>query len=1016
MSPWLFLRVLAAPLAVLGVALAAPAGAGAALTLKNWEAGTCSNVECTDAGSTSEFYTQAAGHPDFGITDFEFDYTESDLGLTKTPDGRVRDVRVDLPPGLAVDPEALPECSETAFEDFNCPEDTQVGEDEAIGTAALLSLIGLHTTVTEHFRVYNIERKPGEPARFGVEIKSTTLEVLKDTTGNDLEGHIYLEGGLSWHHEAETGENSGVATGDFHEYFKIQKIPEQPEIVKSKLIFWGIPQQHNGSGEAANGFITLPSTCESKQVTTLHYDSYESPGEFAVAKNETPVTATGCGALKFEPRLTAEPEENPRSDTPDGASFDLHIPQYLGETSRPDSPDVDSTTVTLPEGMTLDPSAANGLVACSGAQFQSGETMPECPAASQVGTATIDAPGIPDDSLTGVLYVGEPEAGGSAESGGKYRVFLAAYSARYGVGIRLEGRIAANPSTGQLTATFTGAPQIPFEDFQLHFNTGPRATIANPLSCGSLRLAGTVTPYGGAATAPATEAFSISQNPLGEACPETPPFALTQSVAPQSPDTAGAYSPFTFNIARADGQQYLSKVSTTLPPGLVGAIPSVALCGEPQAREGKCSEASKIGQVTVAAGAGSEPYTFTGSVYLTGPYGNAPYGLSIVVPAVAGPYNLGDVITQAEVNVATYTGQVTVTGSLPSVVEGVPIRLKNLSVAIDRKDFLFNPTSCAPLSVVSQLTSTAGATDSPSPAPFQVQGCSGLKFSPSLSASVGGKTSKANGAGIEVTVTQSPHQADLRQILVQLPKQLPSRLSTIQKACPQANFENGPPPGDCPTSARVGGASVTTPVLPGKLSGPAYLVSHGGEAFPDLDLILHGDGVTVVLVGHTHISSAGITTSNFESLPDVPISSATVTLPVGPSSVLTANGNLCADTLLAPTTLLAQSGAKITKNTSIAVTGCPVTVLSHKISGSTAVLTVRAPAAGRLSVGGHDTRTLTRKIDAAGTYTLKVHLNAAGVSAVRAHRKLKLRLRVGFVPAAAHTVPASAAYLAAKFR
>ena len=260
-----------------GAALALlPAGSAlAALTVSKWEAGTCKEVNCEDSGPTSRFYTQAAGHPDFGITDFRFATTKVGAGH-EAPTGKVKDARVDLPPGLAVNPEATEQCTEAQLQQFKCPAGSQVGEDEAVGTATVLELLHLGLTVTEHFPVYNMQRLPGEPARFGVEVNSPTLELLA-TLGHDLRGQIYLEGGLSWQHEAETSESSGVPTGDYHEFFRIQNLPQEPEVIESKLIFWGIPQQHTHVG-AATAFITLPSTCTSKPVTYLHVDSYEAPG------------------------------------------------------------------------------------------------------------------------------------------------------------------------------------------------------------------------------------------------------------------------------------------------------------------------------------------------------------------------------------------------------------------------------------------------------------------------------------------------------------------------------------------------------------------------------------------------------------------------------------------------------------------------------------------------------------------------------------------------------------------
>ncbi len=467
---------LAVVLAIAAAAVMSGGSALAALSVSKWEAGTCREVNCEDSGPTSRFYTQAAGHPDFGITDFRFAATKVGVGH-EAPTGKVKDVRVDLPPGLAVNPEATEQCTEAQLDQFNCPAGSQVGEDEAVGTANVLELLHLGLTVTEHFPVYNMQRRPGEPARFGVEVNSPTLETLA-TLGHDLRGQIYLEGGISWQHEAETSESSGVPTGDYHEFFKIQNLPEEPEVIESKLIFWGIPQEHSHVG-APTAFITLPSTCTSKPVTYLHVDSYEAPGAFLPYGNETPVAATGCDTLAFNPSLSLGAEDA-GSDQPDGVTADLHVPQATHAPSKPNSPDVQGAQVTLPEGLTLDPSAANGLVACSNAQYAEGS----CPEASSVGSVAVNAPGIPDGSLTGGVYVGAPEAGAGPESGGEYRMFLIATAPQYGVGLRLEGRISANALTGRLIATFSGAPQVPFEDFVIHLRGGSRAPLANPLACG----------------------------------------------------------------------------------------------------------------------------------------------------------------------------------------------------------------------------------------------------------------------------------------------------------------------------------------------------------------------------------------------------------------------------------------------------------------------------------------------------------------------------------------------------
>ena len=404
----------------------------------------------------------------------------------------------------------------------------------------------------------------------GWKLKSLALKLA------GLQGHIYLEGGISWHHEAETSENSGVATGDYHEYFKIENISEEPEIVESRLIFNGVVNGH--------AFLTLPSTCAEKPVTYLHVDSHEDPGHWIPAANQTPVTATGCESLAFNPTLSLTPETT-QSDEPDGATAGLHVPQATNKPSTPNSPDVETAVVTLPEGMTLNPAAAHGLVGCSTEEFERGA----CPSASSVGTFSVNAPGIPPGALSGGVYVGSPEAGQGPESGRMYRIFLVGETPQpagqhieggeYGVGLRLEGRVSANTSTGRLTATFSGAPQVPVEDLNLLFKDGARVPLANPLSCGVIAPAAAITPYGGEpARAASTTGFTVDGNGAGGPCPL--PFALVQSLTPQSPANAGAYDAASFGLARANGQQYLSKISTTLPPGLVGAIPSVPLCPE----------------------------------------------------------------------------------------------------------------------------------------------------------------------------------------------------------------------------------------------------------------------------------------------------------------------------------------------------------------------------------------------------------------------------------------------------
>jgi hypothetical protein len=556
------------------------------------------------------------------------------------------------------------------------------------------------------------------------------------------------------------------------------------------------------------------------------------------------------------------------------------------------------------------------------------------------------------------------------------------------VSVRLKGTVEPNLLTGQLKTTFSENPEAPFDSAVLRFFGGGAAPLANPLVCTSTTASAIFTPFAQGVASVAEAALLTT-----EGCPSSPPpFKWTQATSAE-PAIAGASSSVTLTLERNDGEQYVAGLRNVLPPGLVGLIPTVTLCGETAANNGTCTAASQLGTVTVGAGAGSEPFQFPGKMYLTGPYEGAPYGLSIVVPAVAGPFNLGNVIARAKIEVDPHTGQVIASDpKIPTIVGGVPIRQKSISLTINRQGFELNPTSCGPLSTVTTLTSTLGATDAIPPTPFATEGCEKLGFKPAFSASTSAKTSKKDGAALTVKVSQPSGQANIRTSVTLLPKALPSRLTTLQKACLAAVF-NANPLG-CSPEATVGSAVAVTPTLPTPLKGPAIFVSHGGEAFPDLDLVLEGSGVRIILEGQTDIKN-GITKTTFASTPDAPVSSFTLTLPTGPHSALTANGSLCANPLVMPTTITAQNGKVFKQNTKISVSGCGVQIVGHRVVGRTAYLTVRTFTGGRISGGGSFLSTVFKRVSrATNATTLKVPLSAAG----RRHRPFTTTVRVGFVP------------------
>jgi hypothetical protein len=540
------------------------------------------------------------------------------------------------------------------------------------------------------------------------------------------------------------------------------------------------------------------------------------------------------------------------------------------------------------------------------------------------------------DHLKGSVYLAE-------QDNNPFGSLLALYvtAAADGVSIKVAGKVEADPRTGQLTTTFENTPQLSFSDFKLDFFGGPRAPLVTPSSCGTYTTTSSLTPWSapqsGLAATP-SYSFQILSGTGGAPC--AAPGFTPSFTAGTTNNQAGGFSPFTLTMSRNDGEQNLGTVSTRMPPGLVGMLSKVPLCGEPQASAGTCPTASQIGHVTVGVGTGPyplqtpEPGKPEDPVFLTGPYKGAPFGLSIVVPAEAGPFNLDEngkpVVVRATINVDPSTAQITVTSDpLPQILQGIPLQIRTVNVSIDKGGFIFNPTSCEPQSVAGTLTSTQGATAGVSSG-FQATNCAVLKFAPKFAASTKATTSKANGASLTVKLTypSTPQgtEANIARVKVDLPKQLPSRLTTLQKACTAAQFEANP--AGCPAASVVGHAKAITPILPVPLEGPAYFVSHGSEAFPSLIVVLQGYGVTVDLVGSTFISNAGITSSTFKTVPDVPVGSFELTLPQGKYSALASNlpaadkGSLCGQTLKMPTAFVAQNGAEIHESTAIGVTGC----------------------------------------------------------------------------------------------
>jgi hypothetical protein len=864
----------------------------------------------TNANGTAD--TQAGSHPyelsvAMGFTTIGERGTEYSEDAA---DGEPRDLVVNLPPGIVGDPSAIPQCTRREFDGDegeaageHCPEDSLIGFDTA----------EVYGNRSVSFPVYNLVPPAGIPAQFAFNFNGIAT---------------FLDAGV------RTGGDNGIST-------KVDNIAQR-ELSLNAITIWGDPGEH-GTGAAPVSFLQLPTSCGAPgEFTAEMLGSWQDPSarpevarSLVRTEEGVPSGFTGCERLAhFEPKVSIAPDTS-YADTPAGLTVSLRMPQGVDPEELPTA-GLKDTTVTLPEGVVINPGQATGLQAClpsqegrgpEGLGSETDEEPPSCPAASKVGTDEIETP-LVKEPLKGNLYVltSDPP---------HLQLLLSASGA--GVNLKLIGDVELNPLTGRLTGTFNETPDLPFTNFKLAFSGGAQAALVTPTRCGVYGSLAEFVPWSTpfVSTAMDTSSFAVDGGPGGSACQWPLPFAPTMS-AGATTDQAGGYTDFTMLLQRGDGQQRIANLQFKTPEGLLGMISTVPLCEEPQAASGQCPAASQIGHTVAEAGPGPYPFTVPQAgappapIYLTGPYGGAPFGLSIVVPVVAGPFNLGTVTVRGRIEVDPHTSQLTITTSeLPTILHGIPADLRAIDAVIDRPGFMFNPTSCAPMSFSGTATSTEGAT-APLESHFQMGSCRALTFKPNLQVSTSGKPSRSEGESLAVKIVyptgnlganQASSQSNIKSVKVELPKQLPSRLTTLQKACPAAVFERNP--AGCPPASVVGHATAITPVLPVPLTGPAYFVSHGGEAFPSLIIVLQGYGVTVDVVGTTFISKAGITSSTFKSVPDVPIGSFELVLPKGPFSALAANGNICKAGLTMPTEFVAQNGAELSQATKIAVTGCP---------------------------------------------------------------------------------------------
>ncbi len=882
--------------------------------------------------------TQAGAHPDLTTS---LALNTDSLGLLS---GAAQETGVDLPPGFVIDVADTPKCSAAAFSEEETGEQLPTCNlSTQIGTVTLsldLSAVvnGKPFLVKAIFPVFNLTTNPGEVARigfysilFGTEGTITVrpgdyggTTTFKDIHGNFLAGASLAVWGVpaSPVHDPMRGlECAGFGSG----------LNCRHDTTTEQLAVSGIP-----STSPPTPFFTNLTQCSGEALRgTLFAASWQEPGKQLTVPSSFG-TVTGCELPEFGPYITAAPDTT-RADTPAGFTVDVREPQEgLITAEGLSSADIENTIATLPQGMAINPGQAAGLGACQFSKDGIGVNgPPACPSDAKVGEVEVETPLIVRP-LKGPVYL-------LASNPPEIKLLVAPEDPTDGLYIKFIGTVHLNETTGQLVTTFEDTPELPFSNLRLSFSGGAQAALATPTGCGTYQTVASFTPW----TSPFESArltgssFAIESGPGGSSC-ESPLPLSPELIAGATTDQAGGFTDFSVLLQRGDGQQRMKSLQFKVPEGLLGEIAKVPLCGEPQAADGTCSAASQIGHTVVEAGPGPYPLVVPqpgkspAPIYLTSGYKGAPYGLSIVVPLEVGPFTLETQVVRARIEVDPLTAQLTITTDpFPSIIDGIPSDLREIDAVIDRPGFMFNPTSCAPMSFAGTAFSNEGVSV-PISSHFQVGSCQSLKFQPDFKVSTSGTTSRLDGASLDARIVypsgalpdnQASSQSNIRLVKVELPKQLPSRLPTLQKACGVATFEANP--AECPAASRIGEATAVTPVLPVPLSGPAYFVSYGGAKFPELVVVLSGYGTTVQLHGETFISKAGITSSTFRQVPDVPITSFELKLPEGPDSALAANGDLCKSSLVMPTEFIAQDGAELHQNTKVAVTGCPQVKKAH---------------------------------------------------------------------------------------
>ncbi|HEV3095324.1 MAG TPA: hypothetical protein VGY30_12550 [Solirubrobacteraceae bacterium] len=948
------------------------------------------------ANANGQQFTQAGGHPYDVITTFEVNtHTDPTQPLPSSvrpasqdaiPVEPMKDTFVNLPPGLLGNINAIGKCTaeQLTFRPAVLVSVTTCPPSSQVGTVTLTWNQGGLTYGP--VPLFNMVPPIGSPARFGFIV---------------LGSPVFLDASLRYN------SDYGITLAG-------RDIIEALPVAGFESHFWGVPasEAHTseracpgvdmwiaGSGETCPSgappvpFMRMPTSCTAPGEGlkwSASTDTWFNPGAYdqeglplagdtnwknasyethdppsypqALPGEQGPVRGTeGCGIVPVHGILKASTTAL-ETETPSGLAVHVEVPDPgLDNPNGVSSSDIKGVKVTLPVGVTINPSQAEGLGVCTPAQYASTELSfhPDpsrgCPSDSKIGTVVFHTP-LLEEPVEGNVYVAEPHEN---PFGTLLALYMVLEDPNIGVLVKQAGKVELDPVTGQITASFSEIPQQPFSSFDFKFREGARAPLVTPAVCGAYTTHALFTPWSDPAhTVESLSQFQIIHGIGGGSCPSggTPPFA-PEVLSGTLNNNAGSYSPFNLRISRHDGDQELTKFTTILPPGLTGNLTGIPFCpdnaieaarhrtGQQEIESPSCPAASEIGHTTVGAGVGGVVAPTPGKVYLAGPYHGAELSIVSITSATVGPFDLGTVVIRFALRINPITAQVEVDSAgsdpIPHIIDGVVVHVREIRVFMDRPRFIRNPTNCEPLNILNTITGSGADYTNPADqkpvnvnSRFQTANCALLTFKPSLTVTTTGKTSRANGASLHVKLAypKAPEgsQANIRSVKVDLPRQLPSRLTTLQKACTDKTFNANP--AACPAASRVGIAKAITPILPVPLTGPAYFVSHGGAKFPELIVVIQGYGFTIDLHGETFISPAGITSSTFRAVPDQPVTSFELTLPQGPGSALAANGNLCKSKLKMPTAFTAQNGITIKQTTPIAVTGCAKTAKKAKAS------------------------------------------------------------------------------------